>query len=75
MPRFHQALADANGAIIVGAWVLEPTGQVFFRMAVPTRGIAYDDDALDQLVDLLVQVVDGQGPALLQVASGVPMAT
>lgn len=71
VPRFEHALAEANAQIVVGAWVLEPSGQVFFRLAVPTRGILYDDAALDQLVSLVLQVVDGQSAALLQAATGV----
>lgn len=64
------ALALANDQVHQGGWVLEPTGQLFFRMAFPTRGVVYADATIDQLVANLLQVADVQGPRLLQVATG-----
>lgn len=73
--RVEHALALANDAIHQGAWVLESTGQLFFRLAVPTRGVVYGDASLDQLVANVLQVMDVQGPRLLRIATGADAET
>ena len=68
-----RALGLLNSTSFMGAWVLNSgTGEIYFRITLPTRGARYDDDAIDFLVDVAVGTVDGRSGPIGRVIEGAP---
>ena len=64
-----QALSLANSATFMGAWVLNhQRNEAYFRITVPTRGVAYDDAAVEYLLQIVIATVDRVTPGLRAVA-------
>jgi hypothetical protein len=54
----YPLLADVNASIVMGAWVLDPdSGLLLYRMALPTRGAAYEQQALRDVISHVATIV------------------
>lgn len=64
-----QALALVNSASYMGAWVLNhQRDEAYFRVTVPTRGVGYEDGAVEYLLQIVIGSVDRITPGLRAVA-------
>jgi hypothetical protein len=65
-------VARANAVVFMGAWVLNSDlGQLYFRLTVPTRGVAYTDASVKTLVEITIGTAMASAAALADVA-GLP---
>ncbi len=65
------AISALNSDTFLGAWALKPeTGEVFFRVTLPTLGFSMGEGALDFLFGILVGTVSSSADGLHQVAQG-----
>ena len=55
----QKAMAIANSATVMGAWVLNHVkGEAYFRVTVPAVGVLYDDDSLRYLLQVVIGTVE-----------------
>ncbi len=65
-------IARANAVVFMGAWVLNSDlGQLYYRLTVPTHGVAYTDVSLKTLVEVTIGTTMASAAALADVA-GLP---
>ena len=65
------ATSALNSDTFLGAWALKPeTGEVFFRVTLPTLGFSMGEGALDFLFGILLGTVSSSADGLHQVAQG-----
>lgn len=63
-----RAVGLANSATFMGAWVLNHgKGEIYFRITLPTKGVAFDDEAFKRLLQIVVVSVQGLLPAWKQI--------
>lgn len=66
----YPLLAEVNASIAMGAWILDPeSGLLIYRMALPTRGAAYEPQALRDVISHVATLVSTFEDALTQAAS------
>ena len=59
-----RAVALANSATFMGAWVLHHgKGELYFRVTVQSRGVAFTDEALKRLLQIVAMSVQTLLPA------------
>ena len=67
----YPLLAEVNAAIVMGAWVLDPdSGLLLYRMALPTRGAAYEPQALRDVMSHVAQLVSAFEDTFARAANG-----
>ncbi len=71
MDSVRLAISALNSDTFLGAWALKPeTGEVFFRVTLPTLGFSMGEGSLDFMVGILVGTVSSAADGLHQVAQG-----
>lgn len=66
-----RAVTLLNSSSFMGAWVVnQSTGETYFRVTVPTRGVSWSDEGVMYLVQVLIGTFDAAAPALQGVLSG-----
>ena len=63
------AVTAANASILMGTWVLQPTGELFYRVALPTMGVEVDDNTLADILKLVVGTVQAAAPSFHAIAN------
>lgn len=58
-----RAVGLANSATFMGAWVMNHSqGEIYFRLTLPTKGMAMTDDAFKRLLQIVAMTVNGLLP-------------
>lgn len=65
----RRAAAVANQLIHMGTWIVLDTGELFFRVTLPTLGVKVDDRTLTEVVRLVIGTVAAAAPAFHAVAN------
>lgn len=69
--ELSRAVTLLNSSSFMGAWVVnQATGELYFRITVPTRGLTWSDEGVLFLVQVLIGTADGAGPGLAAVVAG-----
>ena len=62
-PEIARAVGLANSATFMGAWVLNHgIGEIYFRVTLPTKGMAMTDNAFKRLLQIVAMSVNGLLP-------------
>ena len=67
-PYIGEALTRLNASAYMGTWVMNiATGEVYFRVTLPTLGVQVQDQTLLFVLRLVVSTVESMAPALRRI--------